>query len=86
MYQYQEGMGRRAVSHTPEIRYRGVTIRLYQHRNRWKATFQLHGQKRRECYGPTEAAAQWPPKRQSAMNSCNTIGGRQPKRLEEPTL
>ena len=40
------------------ISYRGVTIRLYPRTDGWKATFKLHGQKRRECYRPTQAAAQ----------------------------
>jgi len=40
------------------ILYRGVKIRLYPRTDGWKATFKLHGQKRRECYRPTQAAAQ----------------------------
>jgi hypothetical protein len=51
-------MAKRTKRGTPTTKYRGVIIRLYGHRNRFKATFQLPGQKRRECYGPTQAAAQ----------------------------
>ena len=51
-------MGRRPDPSIPSIQYKGVGIRLYRNHSRWKATFQLHGQKRRECYGPTQAEAQ----------------------------
>jgi hypothetical protein len=50
-------MGRSPDLRTPKINYRGVLIRFYRHRKGWKATFKLHGQKRRECYGITESAA-----------------------------
>ena len=52
-------MARRPDPRTPSVQYKGVTIRLYRHRGGWKSTFQLlHGHARRECYGPTQAAAQ----------------------------
>jgi integrase len=52
-------MARRPDPRTPAVQYKGVTIRLYRHRGGWKSTYQLlHGHSRRECYGPTQAAAQ----------------------------
>jgi hypothetical protein len=51
-------MARRSKRPTPTVEYRGVTIRLYRHRNRYKATYKMHGQNRRECYGTSQAAAQ----------------------------
>ena len=51
-------MARRSNPQIPSLQYRGVTIRLYRRQDGWKATFQLHGHKRRECYGPTQSAAQ----------------------------
>jgi hypothetical protein len=51
-------MARRPDLRIPTVTYRGVTIRLYRHRNRWKSTFLLHGHPRFECYGPSQRAAQ----------------------------
>jgi len=52
------GMAKRTKRKTSAVPYKGVPIRLYPHRDRWKATFQLHGHPRTECYGTTQAAAQ----------------------------
>jgi hypothetical protein len=53
------GVARRPDRRTPAVQDKGVTIRLYRHRGGWKSTYQLlHGHSRRECYGPTQAAAQ----------------------------
>jgi hypothetical protein len=51
-------MGRRPNPRIPAVPYRGLTIRLYPRKDGWKATYQFHGQKRQECYGPTQADAQ----------------------------
>jgi hypothetical protein len=46
------------ASRVPVASYRGVEIRLYVRRDGWKATYQLHGRTRQECYGTTQARAQ----------------------------
>jgi hypothetical protein len=43
---------------TPGVTYRGVKIKLYPRIDGWKATFKLHGQKRREIYRTSQGAAQ----------------------------
>jgi hypothetical protein len=50
----------------PSHRHRGVVIRLYQRKDGWKATYQLHGHPRRECQRATQAAAQ-----QAAIDAIN---------------
>jgi hypothetical protein len=57
-YLLKPDVARRAHPRTPTATYRGVVIRLYSRRDGWKATFQLHGSQRRECYGLTQNAAQ----------------------------
>jgi integrase len=52
------GMARLPDPKTPTTTYRGVTIRLYERKDGWKATYQLHGHPRREHQRATQAAAQ----------------------------
>jgi hypothetical protein len=54
----KKGMAKATKRGIPTAEYKKVTIRLYKHRDRFKATFQIPGQKRYEFYGKTQAAAQ----------------------------
>ncbi len=51
----------------PSHKHRGVVIRLYQRKDGWKATYQLHGHPRRELQRSTQAAAQ-----QAAIEAINS--------------
>jgi hypothetical protein len=51
-------MAKHSKRTAPTAEYKKVIIRLYGHRNRFKATFQIPGHKRYEFYGKTQAAAQ----------------------------
>jgi hypothetical protein len=62
----KQGMARPSDPRTPSHKHRGVIIRLYQRKDGWKATYQLHGHLRRECQRGTQAAAQ-----QAAIEAIN---------------